>query len=1330
MSISSSGKIRWLAGGTAAVLAGALGTLVHSPPAAAATPAVVIDELMYNPGSDLDGDEFVELMNTTASPVDASGWKFTSGITATLPAGTTIPAGGFLVLSPDATRFHTTYGGTPAATYTGKLSNGGEKVAIADAGGTEVDAVTYGTDGDWPYTPDGNGPSLELVDPALDHDDPLNWAASTGPGGNTVGAPNATAHTGLAPRLTGLTATPDHPAANEPVTVSVTMTGAAAVTAFYRVDFGSEVTVPMTAGGGDSWTATLPGVAAGHLLRYRVQATNAVGTSRRPRVDDTIVYQGVEAASGVTSAIPVLEWFIPDADYDDMVDHPQDKTIVKQSVLAYGGTVYDNGTVTIRGNAPSRDNPKQSFTFDLPHGHDLAMPGVLIDPVDTFAMESNWNDHSHARQILSYNSYSRAKVLNEETFPIRTQRNAKFQGLYLWVDKFDGTWRDREGYSDKGFYKAEDAAWDPNQSPTFRFTKETPKDGDLSPVLSFVNGVNLTGTARRNYLLANGNLPEIINYAATTAIVQHVDSANHNFYLSQDLATGRWSILPWDLDKTFGITCCTVDSPFVTPAEPGDKTNLLMQALLAEPDWKAMYFRRLRTLVDQLLAPGLLEGDFDRIMSPAQPEWAADLPLWPSSPSYSYASQRTSLFNALNTRRAAFANDARVPAAQSAAPNIVINEIQHTPTGGGNAEFLELYNPSATEAVDLSGWSISDAINLQVPPGTVILPHGFAVFAANDPTFRSTYGSTILLDGTYTGGLSGGETITLKRADGSTADAVTYGGAGWPQPTAGQSIELTDPAADNGLGSSWALSPNPGGSPGAANGTGGGTGTPLSFVAAAHGQGGAVTTQSATVPASAQVGDTVLMWLTTSTGSGWSGPANVTGWTQLDTFTNGSTVSTLWSKTVAAGDPGKQVRFTAAAAHKAGLDLVVYAGVSSATPVLARAGDTNRATHTTPTVVAPAGAWLVSLWTDKSNSTTAWTPPAGVATRDTALGTGSGRFTALLADSGGPVAAGTNGGLTATTNAASSYADLWTVVLAPATGGGNTPPVAAFSSTCTGLSCSFDASGSSDPDGSIASYSWQFGDTATGTGVTPSHDYGTAGTYPVTLTVTDNGGASSSVSHQVAPSSTGAPVAFVGAAHGQGGAVTTQAATVPAAAHVGDTVLMWLTTSTGSAWSSPTNVTGWTQLDTFTNGSTVSTAWSKVVASGDPGKQVRFTAASAHKAVLELAVYSGVAATTPVTARAGDVNRTTHTTPTATTSTGAWAVSLWTDKSNATTAWTAPGGVTTRDTTAGTGSGRFSALLADSGGPLAAGSYGALTATTDAASSYADLWTVVLASAG
>jgi len=82
-------------------------------------------------------------------------------------------------------------------------------------------------------------------------------------------------------------------------------------------------------------------------------------------------------------------------------------------------------------------------------------------------------------------------------------------------------------------------------------------------------------------------------------------------------------------------------------------------------------------------------------------------------------------------------------------------------------------------------------------------------------------------------------------------------------------------------------------------------------------------------------------------------------------------------------------------------------------------------------------------------------------------------------------------------------------------GGPNQPPTAAFSAGTNGLTVSVDGSSSSDPDGTIASYAWTFGDGSTATGVTADHAYAAAGTYTVTLKVTDNQGATSSTSKQV-----------------------------------------------------------------------------------------------------------------------------------------------------------------------------------------------------------------------
>ncbi len=70
------------------------------------------------------------------------------------------------------------------------------------------------------------------------------------------------------------------------------------------------------------------------------------------------------------------------------------------------------------------------------------------------------------------------------------------------------------------------------------------------------------------------------------------------------------------------------------------------------------------------------------------------------------------------------------------------------------------------------------------------------------------------------------------------------------------------------------------------------------------------------------------------------------------------------------------------------------------------------------------------------------------------------------------------------------------------------PPVAAFTTTATGLSVLFDAATSV---GSIVSQAWDFGSGATGTGLTPSHTFATFGTYPISLIVTDGCGQSDTI---------------------------------------------------------------------------------------------------------------------------------------------------------------------------------------------------------------------------
>jgi PKD repeat protein len=81
----------------------------------------------------------------------------------------------------------------------------------------------------------------------------------------------------------------------------------------------------------------------------------------------------------------------------------------------------------------------------------------------------------------------------------------------------------------------------------------------------------------------------------------------------------------------------------------------------------------------------------------------------------------------------------------------------------------------------------------------------------------------------------------------------------------------------------------------------------------------------------------------------------------------------------------------------------------------------------------------------------------------------------------------------------------------------NLAPTAAFTVSCAGLRCTVDAGASTDRDGTVAGYGWTFGDGTAGIGRTTVHDYPRAGTYTVTLSITDNDGGRASVSHRINP---------------------------------------------------------------------------------------------------------------------------------------------------------------------------------------------------------------------
>jgi alpha-tubulin suppressor-like RCC1 family protein/chitodextrinase len=295
----------------------------------------------------------------------------------------------------------------------------------------------------------------------------------------------------------------------------------------------------------------------------------------------------------------------------------------------------------------------------------------------------------------------------------------------------------------------------------------------------------------------------------------------------------------------------------------------------------------------------------------------------------------------------------------------------------------------------------------------------------------------------------------------------------------------------------------------------------------------------------------------------------------------------------------------------------------------------------------------------------------------------------------------------------------------PVTPPDNVAPVAHITGSCTNLTCPLSGGTSTDGDGTITDYLWDFGDGATANGVAPGHTYGTPGTYTVTLTVTDDDTATGTDTRQVMV--TNPPVTTVAfrAAAATDANTTSAAVVVPGSVQPGDQLVLVATTNTAATATTPA---GWTLLSSAVDGTELkSSVWTRTAVAGTAGSTVRVVLSAISKTSLSVLAYSGAA---PVTTLASAVQGTAivaaHPAPAASVATaGSTVLRHWADKASTVHGWTLPANVTQRAATTGTGGGLVATATGETAG-VPAGTVAASTATSGLASAKALAWTIVV----
>ncbi|MFN6943519.1 MAG: PKD domain-containing protein [Cytophagaceae bacterium] len=159
-------------------------------------PRITISEINYNSHSSHDTEDWIEFHNYGGAPANMSGWYFSDQRdyhVFTFPEGTTIPAGGYLVVARDLAMFSALNPDVPAIGDFGfGLGNNGELIRLYNSRSQLYISMTYDDSPPWPSYANGRGGTLELLDPEGDLNDPANWfdgCRGGSPGGPYVECP-------------------------------------------------------------------------------------------------------------------------------------------------------------------------------------------------------------------------------------------------------------------------------------------------------------------------------------------------------------------------------------------------------------------------------------------------------------------------------------------------------------------------------------------------------------------------------------------------------------------------------------------------------------------------------------------------------------------------------------------------------------------------------------------------------------------------------------------------------------------------------------------------------------------------------------------------------------------------------------------------------------------------------------------------------------------------------------------------------------------------------------------------------------------------------------
>ncbi len=636
---------------------------------------VVINEIMFHPAHAVEtvepvGEEFIELRNTdAANAASLGGWSFSSGVQFTFSV-VSIPPGGYLVVAADPVSFASKHPGVTATVlgpWTGRLSNAGEKVRLVDSGGSQIDEVVYTDDGDWAlrrrgpldnghrgwvYTTaaDGEGSSLELVNPALSNKQGQNWAASAVTDG-TPGAANSVAAPDIAPMILNVKHSPALPTSSDLVRIRADLvdesTNNLSAAVHYRVSTlspGAFVALPMFddglhadgAAGDKTFGAFLPAHANGTILEFYVSASDGVRTRTWPGATDAGGTQGANALylvedNPVLSSTATYRLVLSASEDDEFAFsnfNSDSNAQMNATFIATRGSDNDiryGLGVRRRGNGSRNDNPR-TLRAKIPADRDWdGNTGMNLNAKYTYM------------QVFGQRIFAAACMASEQGRQVKLVMNG--------IDQGD------PGALGYGFYSHMEpqdsesiARQFPDDSSGNLYRKRRPstdlayRGGDVSAYLAdgwskdtnvsqwdwtdldgMLDAINDTGSPDYlSNLSARIDVDQWLRYFAIMALLNNGETnisngTDDDYYTYRGVIDPRFKLLPHDCDTILGVgdgDAITDPQHTIYDMFESGSTIPSLENFVKHPNVLPRYHAQLRDLIDTVFA----KPDFDALV--------------------------------------------------------------------------------------------------------------------------------------------------------------------------------------------------------------------------------------------------------------------------------------------------------------------------------------------------------------------------------------------------------------------------------------------------------------------------------------------------------------------------------------------------------------------------------------------------------------------------------------------------------------------------------------------------------------------------------------------